>query len=278
MGTTTMNQEKAREFFSAYYEGTLEAGLSQTFEQRLKADSQLQDEYRTFEATMSELDTLKFEEIEIPSFLSDRIATRLEEVQEKAKAKNPVWTLWLRGLAFGGVATLAILGAIAGYYRTEGPSTSQIVPTSTSDSLKLDTSGPNVVMNYQSSQREQMSISSGGTLLKSLNLDAGTRVKSPLENDQAGAALFEVSVRGKTTVIAIPGTQRQTSNATSGTLKAFAAAMADFYRTPVELEVADAEKTVNWSFEGGRSAAGALQGAPYSVVELDNGVIEIKDR
>ena len=44
-----MNANKAREFFSAYYEGSMDRAIRQTFERRLNSDSELHAEYKAFE-------------------------------------------------------------------------------------------------------------------------------------------------------------------------------------------------------------------------------------
>ena len=84
-----MTHDKAREFFSAYYEGTLEPGLRASLGRRLEADARLQAEYDAFVGTVTSLDALRHEAVAIPAYLSDRIALRLDPAFE-AKAV-PFW-------------------------------------------------------------------------------------------------------------------------------------------------------------------------------------------
>jgi hypothetical protein len=277
-----MNQEKAREFFSAYYEGTLENGLRQTLEQRLRADAQLLSEYASFEETMSELDSLKFEEIEVPMYLSDRIATRLEAVQEKQATKTFVWPTWLRALSVSGVAGLAILGAVLSLNARSSGTAQAGGLTAGQNSMVVENSSGNVVLKYQSSEKEAVDISSDGKVLQHIQLDPNQRLVSPLNNHQAETAVFEVKAGDRTTYIAVPGTQRQNADQTGqGTLKAFAAALAGFYRTPVELDVQDATKSASWHFEAAKAidaANASLEVGSVSVSESDGGTIVVKDR
>ena len=53
-----MNHDKAREFFSAYYEGTLESGLRQQLEARFRADAHLKADYAAFVETIEALGEL----------------------------------------------------------------------------------------------------------------------------------------------------------------------------------------------------------------------------
>jgi len=276
-----MNQEKAREFFSSYYEGSLEAGLRQTFEQRLKADSKLQEEYSSFEETMERLDTMKFEEIEIPSFLSDRIATRLEEVQDRKAAKSPIWTLWLRGVAFSGLAAAAIFASIVGIRSFGNSAPAGVIDGPGGPELSLKVDGNNVTLQYQAATNEVVTVSSEGKQLDSTDLSRGQKLVSPLHNDQPATALFDVKAGDKTTVIAVPGSKMAATKAGEGSVRDFAAALAGFYRVPVELEVADATQSVVWTFDDSKpidAANKALQSAHVSIAELDSGVIEVKDR
>ena len=69
-----MTNDKAREFFSAYHEGTLEPGLCASLERRLEGDASLQAEYAAFAETVESLNSMRFESVEIPAYLGDRIA------------------------------------------------------------------------------------------------------------------------------------------------------------------------------------------------------------
>ncbi len=84
-----MTLAKAKDYFSAYHEGSLDRGLKQAFETRLREDTQLQAEYRAFERTMKELEAFGCVEVEPPSDLHDKIAARLDKaIWDQKRQKN----------------------------------------------------------------------------------------------------------------------------------------------------------------------------------------------
>src|SRR5688500_10784952 len=99
-----MNASKAREFFSSYFEGTLDAGLRQAFERRLHTDAEIQAEYRAFERTMGQLSTLKDLEVEVPFDLHERISARVDlHIFEAKRAKGSPWIAMWKPLLIGGL-------------------------------------------------------------------------------------------------------------------------------------------------------------------------------
>ena len=280
-----MNQEKAREFFSAYYEDTLEQGLRQTLEQRLRADESLRTEYAEFEEAMNDLGLLKLEEIEIPSFLSDRIATRLEAVQEKARPAS--WTLWARNLGFAGLAGAAIFGAVVSLRPATGPGQASTLGTAgaPSDQLDLKADGLNVNLSYRPSTAKGVTITYAptGKVLESVQLD-GQRLEETLRNPNSVPVSFRIEVEDESaTLVAVPGTKGNKLRKGQGSLQSLAEALADTYRIPVSLSVADPQKTVSWNFqtsvEPREAAAQALETrGGYGVDVRPSGMICILDR
>ena len=105
-----LNHEKAREYFSAYHEGTLERGLKETFERALSTDAQVQAEYRAFERLMGSLESLKAEAPEPEFDLHEAIARRLDKhiYDEARRAKHPIFAWW-KSAALGGLSPGSIL-------------------------------------------------------------------------------------------------------------------------------------------------------------------------
>ena len=100
-----MNQEKAKELFSPYYEGTLEPGLAQALGQSLSKDAHLRAEFEQFERTYDELRALKFEVIDIPEDLAEKISTRIDrQIYEQKRTVQPTWVGWLRNVSIAAVA------------------------------------------------------------------------------------------------------------------------------------------------------------------------------
>ncbi|MFQ3465005.1 hypothetical protein, partial [Escherichia coli] len=67
----------------------LEPGLAASLERRLRDDADLRAEYAAFVDTVGSLNALRREAIEIPSFLSARLADRLEPAIAARRA--PWW-------------------------------------------------------------------------------------------------------------------------------------------------------------------------------------------
>jgi anti-sigma-K factor RskA len=282
-----MNQEKAREYFSAYYEGNLERGLRQTMEQRLRSDAQLNAEYRAFQRTMDELDNLRFEEIEVPSYLSDRIATRIEEARAANKRKNP-FLLWLPRYAVAGLAAVALLGASVAIFTSyqAKPSASSTIPTMNvstpppSETISVTGTAQHVVLHYQSAiARSVQVLDATGHTLKTYPLQASQPLNTNLDNPNDNAALFEVKVSdgGPDQFVAVPGKSKGASSSDSGSIGDFASALADTYQSPVIIK-APLSSTVSWSIDGQNEVQEAQKalGSGYDVtLSGPDGVISI---
>jgi len=282
--TPVMNPDKAREYFSAHYEGTLEPGLRQALEARLRTDSVLQADYAAFAETMEELRSLAYEEIEIPIFLSDRIATRLEEEQARKRMNAPVWGTWLRGFAFSGLAALAIFGAVRSLHSGGPTSNMELGPSSApSEQMIFTGNGPDVTLTYRPSTEHTLIVSSGitGHEMERFTVDSSSPAH-PFENALAGTALFEIQVQGApdVTMLAIPGSGTTPAATGSGTIKEFAVAVAGHFHTPVLLHAADLGKHVVWKLDGRnavQSAISSLASDHYVVEQREAGILNISD-
>jgi hypothetical protein len=251
-----MNQEKAREFFSDYREGTLDAGLRQSFEQALRSNSKLRGEFSAFETAMSQLDDLRFEIIEVPADLHDRIAARIDRHAVEQRATSaPAWALWTRNLAVACVAAVAVLGALVSLGRQGGSSSvgaAVVAPAPAADQLKLSQIAGGVEVSYTARGRREFVVREGvdGEELRRVRLQ-GQPLKSPLINPHAAPALMSIHVDSEPTptVVALPGTERSTGTSGEGTLAEFALAMAGFYGLPVVVDVdKPGEEILSWEF------------------------------
>ena len=285
-----MTNEKAREFFSSYHEGSLDSGLRQTFEQKLRSDRVLSADYAAFSETMSEMDSLKFEVIEVPSNLSDNISTRIEEVQSKERKSGFSWVDLLRGSAVTAVLAAGAFIVWQGTTRDSGPNHAVamggVIPSSSvdSDQLKFTYADGTVTLSYHPTTATTIVVSSGSTgqEIQRIQLD-GRDLKSPLKNDLAGTAMFDVRVEGETSssIIAVPGTSAGAKKSSTGTVKEFAAALAGFYRTPVLVEASNVTVPTTWNFDRAdarEEANETLSNLGFSVDSRPSGMIVIMDR
>ncbi len=287
-----MTNEKAREFFSSYYEGTLEAGLRQSFERKLLSDPDLKLDYQDFERTVDQLGELKFEEIMPPSDLHEIISARLDRhiYEQKRKAPAGVIGLW-RNLALGGIAVAAIVGTIYSLPHSGGHvSPSTLVPTGTpgktSASPRLTfRSGPkSVYAEITPSADRTITVSSLDTAqtLSTQIAKAGEPTMVPLENPQTAPAAFSVTLDGEEPrIVVLTGTETNKTRAGEGDVLAFAKALASFYRQPVVLNLHDQKQVVRWAFtvpNAAEAAISALASTHLTVDQRDGGLIEISEQ
>jgi len=276
-----MNTDKAREFFSAYYEGALEGGLKQSFELALRTDASLQSDYSAFVETIAHLDDLKHEEIEIPSYLSDRIATRLEAVQAKPKFGFPVWATWIRGFAFAAVAIAAITFALPLFKSDKATSMGGFGGAGSVDQLQFKSDGSNLILSYQPSGSKTVVVSSPvtGKEIQKFNLD-GQRLQSPIVNSMKTPAIFKVEVLNEkaSSLVVVPGSTTLKAKSGDGSVEDLAIAIAGFYHVPVVIEAADVTHHVTWNFATSDALAAANQAVSnegFSVDQRTGGLIKI---
>ncbi len=271
-----MTNEKARDFFSAHYEGTLEPGLSVSLEQHLKSNADVKREYESFVRAMGDLDMLKFESIEIPSDLHDKISARLDRhLYERKRNATPVWGTWLRGLAFAGVGALAIVGAIFAFNnRGQGPAAAgafvapappKISVTSEGVSLDLQRPGKTVIVSDQTHVVSRSVIGDQPLVLS---------------NSRPEAAVFKVQIAGElgATYVAIPGRTRLTNGHGNGTIAEFANAIAGYFQMPVTVDANRPSERISWAFASSDAVSEASKalGPNYSVTSIASGPLEIK--
>jgi hypothetical protein len=278
-----MNQEKARDFFSAYYEGSLEKGLLQAFEQRLGADMQLQAEYRAFARTMQELNLLREEAIEVPQYLSDRIATRIEQARS-AKQKSP-FLLWLPRLAFGTFVAVAVVGSIVGIFSRGRSTEATFIPSGVearSEAITVSQVGSRAVIHYMSATPKSVSIiDNSGQVLQSYNLAAEQALEdTELVNPNSSATRFEVKVSdgGPDIYVLIPGRNPAPSTKNYGSVMDYASALSDHFRIPVVVNTKSQSKPLSWTFDGlgaVKDASATLDGTGYEVSLSGTDVVTI---
>src|SRR5688572_18563817 len=172
-----MSHDKAREYFSAYYEGTLERGLKETFERALSTDAQVQAEYRAFERLMGSLDVMKTEAPEPEFDLHEAIARRLDKhiYEETRKAKHPIFAWW-KSAALGGLATVALVATILQLRTNQtGPGTAHLVPIVASERFELKSANGSFNLHYSTSGEKTILVrAADGSVLEQRELKNGS--------------------------------------------------------------------------------------------------------
>jgi len=261
-----MNSDKARDFFSAYYEGSLDSGLKLALEQKFKSDEDLRLDYEAFSAAFADLDTLRDEEIEIPIFLSDRIATRIEEARQNRKKSFLVWNLpWFK-TAPNGLALVAIICTVLGMAVTGVVAQGGFIhwPTGHEKQVDLPTfrvDGSKVTLVYQPRSSHSVVIKSGlsDTVLSTIKLEESQPVEPRLNNQNPDAKLFTIQEDSEPIqAVAVPGTNLTTTQgAGEGSLGQFALAVSNYYHVPVLLENVKLDTKMKWNLDGIDASKGA---------------------
>lgn len=279
-----MTQEKAREYFSAYREGTLEPGLRASLEHALQADATLQSEYDAFAGTMDALLALKAEKIAAPSYLNDRITARLEPARAP---KEPFWAAWLRPatgtgvprLAWAGVAAVVLLAAVVGLQglHVEGASQGGVVSTA-SEGVSWRYESGQLFADFVSGADQTVTTTPEGGSPESIPVLSGQKLQLTLDNPASVAKRFEVKFgSGPSTTIVLPGSRTTARKAGEGTIGALATALADTYHVAVVLKTDSIGDTVRWTFDKTDAKAAAQQAieGKANATLVKNDVIQI---
>jgi hypothetical protein len=259
--------------------------LKQTLEQRLQTDPELARDYASFRATMEMLSGLAAEVIEAPVFLSDRIATRVEEAQAKRSKSGLGWILWVRNLAFAGVAATAILGAFLALRGNGATSEARLTPgvdRPVAKKIEFKPNGRDVDLTYTATDATSVVITSGDKVDRR-PLQRGQSLITLLKNPNPSPALFTVTVAGDaegTVQIVLPGSEKLTKLDGEGNAVALAKALAAHFQVPVMLRVSDAEKLQRWNFAGQGLPAviTALEAEKVAVDQLESSILSLRDR
>ena len=282
-----MNSEKARDFFSAYYEGTLEPGLVLNLEQKLKTDARLKSDYDAFAAAFADLNSLRDEPIEVPIFLSDRIATRLEEARQQRRKSFSILNLRWTKFAPYALAGLAIVAAglgIAvkgdGHFMTGNWLPWVSSPKGQVDGPSFQFDGSRVILEAQGSHSVTVSDGVSGKVLRTVNAEDSSSLLPELTNNGAASQLFGIREDGGSIqMVSVPGKTADASHPKGdGTLSQFSLALSNYYHVPVLLENVKLDTKMSWSFEGTNAYRGAidnLQPAHLSADLRQDGMISI---
>lgn len=253
-----MNATKARDFFSAYYEGDLTGGIKEAFERALADDPGLKSEYDEFCSTMRLLDEPS-PDVEIPADLHDKIMARLDMQawEEKQNEKVSIWGQWRLAL-IGGLAVVALVAAVAGLNnRSASQSTATPVPIPGNPVKKPETVDLNskdgkltiVVSNAVDAEFSLRQVSDNSELGQ---IEAsGGSVTSELQNDSEEARAYAVFNKGgeEKLLIVLPGSRQGDQLKGNGSVTDLAVAVAGVFRTPIIIRAADREKLYSWDFD-----------------------------
>lgn len=273
-----MNLEKARDNFSAYYEGTLDKGLSQAFERALSNDAQVQAEYRAFSATMQQLENINIEVAEPEFDLHDRIMARLDRhrLEERNAAKPSFFANW-RMMLTGAAAAVLCVVAFNGS-RNSGVNEAKLVPVIIEqlDVTRPSTDSKKIRLNKKAEDAQ-------ATILNTRTQSKFQTTDPELINGDAEAQTFEIILSGDPDklYVALPGTKTNVRRSGTGTILDLARAAADTYAVPVLIAVSPVDLPVSWNFSqvNARDALNqALHPVGATAGDEANGLLRISKR
>lgn len=269
-----MNVQKAREYFSAYYENTLDPGLRQTLEREFTQNPALLAEYRAFSASVEAINGLRDSYVPMPDDLHEQISRRVDHAlweQKQTKKVGFFQGFWRWGLA--GVAAVAVAGSFYAISNKRpestnvgGPVSRQVAP------LELKMENGDITVVASPSQPEEIVFRDAETSeeLSRANLD-GQRQNSPLTNDNATSRVVEVTLTKDNArkLIVVPGKERSTTLEGTGTIMDLAKSLADVYGAPVDLVTASkGDRTISWKLTGATLKGMQLSTDPGAAVSL----------
>lgn len=282
-----MTQDKAREYFSAFHEGTLEPGLRSSLERKLSGDLALRSEYDAFVATVAALDALRSEAIETPSYLSDRIASRIDTARV---APAPFWAAWFaprpayassapRFVWATGLAACLLLGAIGlRGMRSNDSAQASVVSVEGSESVAWTQDANGVTAKFAGGSARKVTVSPVGGSSEDFTVDARQPLDVTLQNSNTSSRRFTIKSDGSLFgTVVVPGSRTNVHRAGSGSLEELASALSDTFRIPVVVKGEAAGTTYRWNLEGtdARAAAEKSLSGQANAIMLDGNVLQI---
>ncbi len=254
-----MNASKARDFFSAYYEGELTNGLKEAFERVLVSDAALKLEYDEFCSTMKILEEPDVD-IEVPFDLHEKIMARLDHQSWETKQNEKVsfWGRW-RLATVGGIAAVAIVAGALSLNQPSNESTSGagMIPGMNSTKPVAEKVGATFVngslmvqITAKAGSKYSIVKVSDNSVLAELHVRGKTLTQEIINENSAAQAFTVMSGDGEEKMlIVLPGTSQGTQLKGDGTVMELSVAMADAFRTPMIVRAQDREKIIHWDFK-----------------------------
>lgn len=283
-----MSRERINEHFSDMLEGKLDAGLSQQIQGRMDMDPDLREDFDKFSKTFALLETMKDETIEVPSFLSSRIADRVE-----ANASKPSFSFGLFFQKFG-LGALAVIvvggGVLAITNRNSGePIRAGVFPTIEAPRKVLDTveikmvkDEPNLIFSASGPKTVTVVNAKDQTMVKKFDVTSADSLSCPLDNPGPEPVVFVIEATGDKTkhMVVLPGTGSDFEAKGTGELVSFAKVMAQKFNKTIYLTmVKDQPTDLDWDITEATASAAASTVLPptaFSVSTSADGIVHIQ--
>lgn len=249
-----MNSQQARDLFSEYREGTLEAGLREQFERALRQDASVRKDYDEFCAILMALEGGRDEVIEVPLELSRRITESLETATPAPRRFNII-ELFRSPLGYGVAAAVVLIPVILiSLNRGGGSNASQAsllggttVPTRSE--FRMVETELSIVL--QSPKADQLEVRDGleGPVEQTFEVGAKT-LRQSFTNAQPEAQGFWFDFKGDTLAdryVVMPGRTLVTTQEGEGSILDLATAISNHQGIAIEVANPASERTFKWS-------------------------------
>lgn len=270
-----MNSTRARDMYSQYREGTLDAHAKAALERAWQESPQLREDYQRFCEVLDALEAQRDEPIPEPYMLHERIVARLDKaVLESKRSKSPMFSGWRTAL-IGAVGATAIIAAVLNMGVGGNGATADLAPTPKASSMTWNVEGKGIRL-YHSAGRGTIQVFADHSTKPEYEAPLGSaRIEIPLVNRDSAAHVYRIQSGRRMLTIALPGGSTTTPDSGSGTVEDFAVAVATRFQTPVEVQYNGITEPAEWQFKGTSPVEIKVSGAPVSVQELADGKLVI---
>ncbi|MBL8059739.1 MAG: hypothetical protein JNK63_03370 [Chthonomonas sp.] len=252
-----MRLEKAYEYFSAYYEGSLDAAMRTQLDRMFEAHSVLRKDFESFAQTMEDLDGSFATDVPIPHDLHDRISARIDRAAYENTVANPrgIQAVW-RKFAFGGLAVVLIGGATVSLLNRNatGDTAASVIPSeitqTTNAELRVEANAKGAFLRFQPSATDAIQIIRlpDGSLIQSYKVAPNQALDIPLKNagEEPVALRVKAEMSRKTLLVIVPGSKQTNSTSGDGSLLDLAMAFSSSLGRPVVIETPSLSTAVRW--------------------------------
>ncbi len=250
-----MNLNKARDFYSAYHEGSLDDGLKQAFERALASDASVSAEYQQFVRIMAELKTLDTP-VKVPADLHlkirERVDANINAIERKSRGAG--WFFAWKPIAYGAVATAAIIGVVASFSSRSNPNlqTGGLGPVISDSDPKIMVDEGIVKLQFASSKQNTVTVAevtTGRTLLSKVLVSQ--RLDSPMTNLSDAPKVLSIGFAEhySTIYVSLPGAKVAMAKEGTGTVLDLMEAVSGMYSVPVVADAPSSGVRIDWDLD-----------------------------
>ncbi len=280
-----MKPEKSFEYFSAYYEGTLDPVLKDQFEKLIATDPSVSEQFASFVDSIESLAVLAEIRPVAPTDLHEIIMRRVDHnAFELKKSQSRFSFANLKIAWFGAAAALALIAAVVALRPSNssayGAGFSPNEAVKQGQPLQVAMENGSVIISVVSANAEKVRVTNldDSKLIKEYTLKANQPLNSPILNDQQLGALLKIeAVTSKEEIlVAIPSRIAEQKSSGEGTLLEMAKAFSNYYQKPVEIRFADATKNIRWKFVSHDPMSASFEVGVVKI-ELKEGLYRLRD-